>query len=146
MKQCYVNMGCVPISRIIMTSNNSINLFCHLWCPNLSPTRESWAQTCIQNQRLKHVKQLVYPLGYILLYSLWPMFENIFRQLYLVYNIVTLFPHVFSYNIGWVLGLRDVCDFDCIQDCIQDECFIYPYYVISNKPKSPTIYFTIFTW
>ena len=146
MKQCFVHLGCAPISRIIMTSNNSMNLFCHLWCPK--PISYSWKliPSLYPNQRLRHIKHVVYPLGYIWLYYVWLLFEIIFHQLDLVENIFTLCPHVFCYNIGWLLGLHAVCKFDCIQACIQNECFIYHYYVISKKPQSSTISFTIFIW
>ena len=112
------------------------------------PISYSWklSPSLYPNQRLRHVKHLVYPLVYIWLYSVWLVFEIIFHQLDLVENIFTLCPHVLCYNIGWSLSLHAVCKFDCIQACIQDECFIYHSYVISKKPQSSTISFTIFTW
>ena len=112
------------------------------------PVSYSWklSPSLYPNQSLKHVQILVYVLVYIWLYSVIPAFEIIFLQLDLVDNIFTLCPHNFCYHIGWVLGLHDVCKFDCIQACIQDECFICDSCVISKKPKYSTIYFTIFTW
>ena len=135
-------MGCVPFKRIIMTSNNSINY---------SVIRD--AQIClllvkfepkfVSKPKSKTCKKIGVRTGiyYIILCLTW--IEIIFLQLELVDNIFTLCPHIFCYNIGWVLGLHYVCKFDCIQACIQDECFIYHSCVISNKPQSSTISFTI---
>ena len=85
------------------------------------------------------------PLRYIWLYSVWLVYEIIFRKLDLVDKIVTLCPHVFLYNTVWVFGLHNVCKFDFLQAYIQDECFVCHSYVISKKAQSSTISFEIFT-
>ena len=59
------------------------------------PVSHSWmlSPSLYTNQMLKHVKYLVYPLGYIWLHSVFLLFEIIFHQLDLVENFVTLWSH-----------------------------------------------------
>ena len=134
MKQCYVHLGWVPISRIIMIFKK-VKIYSTIYDAKTYLLLGKVDPKFVSKQKDKHVENLVHPPAYIWLYSVWLVFEYIFHHLNLVDSIITLCPHVFWYIIAWLLRLHAVCKFDCIQACIQDECFIYHSYVIFKETK-----------